>query len=202
MLTDQVVATLGADWGTVSAQLSAWFSLAALIVASIGGWFAFQSFKRQGDQVRQLEQDKRAEQASKVAAWLETSWSGLNFMVRNASDVPVYSVVLYVLPHVKRPHGRRYLDVLPPGSPQEIESLVPVPDDESRIGLVGMTFVDAQGRPWMRWGPTPLVELSRTQADTLNRMLIELESGEAESIPFTKFYRENFTVPAILEPPD
>lgn len=163
MITGQVAATLGADWGTLSAQVSAWTGVAALFVAGIGGWFAFRSFKRQGRQLLELERDKRIEQASKIAAHIvspDTTDDTKPLVVRmiNASPLPIQTPIIWVIPsREKFTAGGRFIPrYLPPG---DSDHTTVVKYDVSH--QIGFAFPDNAGRYWFRWENIPLIEINR-----------------------------------------
>ncbi|MGE0841157.1 hypothetical protein [Pseudonocardia sp.] len=198
MITGQVTATLGADWGPIGTQLSAWFALAGVIVATVGGVFAFGSFRRQGKQLRELELDKRAEQASKIAVWIEgDGWNGAKYVVRNASDVPALSVQLFAMTYANHPYGRVDVDVLPPGERSyPIDGDVEFDNKGIPKSVAGIIFADSVGRMWMRWGLAPLVELNLDQLQELDVMLAKyLVSPDGSELPFRQFYLRHWEVP-------
>ncbi|WP_141566541.1 hypothetical protein [Pseudonocardia sp. N23] len=157
MITGQVVAILGADWGTLSAQVSAWTGVAAFFVASIGGWFAFRSFKRQGEQLAELKQDKRAEQISKLGVWV-TEWD-THYTVANDSNVPVHALSVWIQNGDSTANATSLLN-FPPG---KAKILPDSPMTTEGLGVVGYMCIDNAMVPWFRWGTLPIVEITREQ---------------------------------------
>lgn len=145
------------QWGNVPA----W---AAFVAAVVGATLAAGAYRRESRRDRINEAIRLQEQASKISAWrdkvvldMKPPGSRLNVPqfvrpgvhVRNASDLPVDAVVVYV-PY-NGPDGTDFvkvLDVVAPGATE----LVVFPDgwDVGRAGPVRLSFRDARGVSWVR----------------------------------------------------
>lgn len=167
------------DWemvGSLAESVAALTSLIALIVAGLAAQATIQtnraqqrSIELQRQQVERVEEEQRRRdehrhrmQAERVAAWYGTKRRGPlpspAFYLRNASDVPVYAVIVYLL-EPKTGWEQKVLDkqdmrVLPPTSDPVVVG-VRIPSDFPRsryeeVFEVGIYFRDASGKFWHR----------------------------------------------------
>ena len=129
-----------ASGGSYADWLAALATLAAFVAAGIAVWYARRAFEIERRRELQVEDDRRMQQASRVAGWtrpllavtdVETKFNAIQIWLRNASDVPVTQVkfsiyVAYVLGNPGDPmltaliHEQK-VTVLPPAeAPQEL----------------------------------------------------------------------------------
>jgi hypothetical protein len=108
------------------AWLGAWATVAAVVAAIVAGFYASRAFGLELDRQRRADTDRRAAQASRVAAWplkliydrtIETDDEGLSHgvnvgvrgvivRVRNASDLPIAQVRVVASAMVRGSSGR------------------------------------------------------------------------------------------------
>jgi hypothetical protein len=143
-----------ADWGTVPDWLAAVGTLLAFAVA-------LRLLFKELDARRENEEDRRREQASRVAAWARPVGAGPNdhaMMLRNNSEQPVTAVRL-VMEHPDMPEvvtREESWDLVPPGEQRVDDMWVTGPP-----GPVTLTFTDAAGHRWTRRPDGRLVEPDR-----------------------------------------
>lgn len=146
------------DYGDVPTWLATLGAAAAAV-------FAAKAYRAEVDRDRRAELDLEQAQAARVAAWDDeiidlggqNQW-GLDSIprvaLRNASDLPVYDVVLFSYryrcaePTIRTPSGKWMVGVLPPGA--EPLRRLPIEDTEQDSHLYVMQFRDAAGRTWHR----------------------------------------------------
>jgi hypothetical protein len=126
-------------------------------------WATFALLRKEQKARREAEEERRREQASRVAIWTQSvpapGPSTTYFIVmRNNSEEPV-SAITFVMEHPDQP-GRVIRedswDLLPPGrhpGPATTEEYLP--------GPITLSFTDAAGRRWTRYPDGLLVELNR-----------------------------------------
>lgn len=157
------------DWGSAPDWIAGIGATSALVFAALAVRAANQQNRHQADQLARLEEDQRERdrdrhraQAEKVAAWHEriSEMGGPSpfptvydaFIVRNASDVPVYSV--WVAASGPRRDHENFavgnLDVVPPGSHSiEMRHVSDLKVSEFTPRVLVM-FRDSGGRCWRR----------------------------------------------------
>ena len=150
---------------SVAGDIAAWFAAIGTVGTLL--WLVFERVRRQ-EEARELA--FRA-QASKIVYWPVLLPDGaLEFIVRNAGELPVYDAVL-VSDDVFLASARNLvIGVLPPG---DTHRSVPQEDlgdrDKLRFGLSqsagvlsrGLWFTDGQGVRWIRDSSGSLAEASR-----------------------------------------
>lgn len=137
-----------------------------LAVGTIGTFYvSLQVLKRAAE-------DKRAEQARLVSAWLtETQeepdgWT-LTFITRNNSEEPVYEVILNAMCGVRGTFVR-WLGTLGPGERRQVRILLPgYPRSDDYRPSLG--FVDSAGRQWLRDQRGTLKEATVAELQALTR---------------------------------
>ncbi|MDX6254228.1 MAG: hypothetical protein QOJ11_562 [Frankiales bacterium] len=147
---------LGWDWGTVPA----WFGAGSLLLA----WYVIIRDRR----------EKRRAQAVKVSAWLEQEIAEDNIVhlvVRNASDEPISSVRVFVLPNAMAEAMKEAWHypimqrrVMPPGPASETHPVAP----NERVHLF---FRDSFDRQWYR---DPEGRLSRRTGEAVAKRPVAL----------------------------
>jgi hypothetical protein len=112
---------------------------------------------------REVEEDRRREQARRVAIWTQSDpapgpSASYAIVMNNSSEEPV-SAITFVMEHPDEP-GRvireKSWDLLPPGRHRgrvTREAYLP--------GPITLSFTDAAGRRWKRYRDGRLVELGR-----------------------------------------
>jgi hypothetical protein len=170
---------------SAAALTAAWIEAGATVIAVgaaiYAGIYAKKAYDKEVERDERREQDRRSSQAEKVAAWCERydysdaepsrviggsgvvgmtrakpepSW---NYYLRNASDVPVYDVV--VLFRIgEHSLGTDALDVLPPGDEPITREVPKHVKREARAGREEygevlrpfISFRDSGGRAWRR----------------------------------------------------
>ncbi|MCF7548161.1 hypothetical protein [Pseudonocardia sp. WMMC193] len=153
------------DFGSLPDLLAALAGTGALVAAIFAVRYAKRSFEQQAKQIAALEREKRAEQASKVVAYLERvplnevdegnpqrrlAWS---LHVLNRSDLPIYMVDAWI----EQPGGlsgeMQFRPVLPPGD----HVLLPYVST-SGLALASMAFNDTAESSWLRGTRGSLIE--------------------------------------------
>jgi hypothetical protein len=143
-----------AEWGTVPDWLEAIGTLAAFAVA-------LRLLAKELAARREAEDDRRSEQARRVAVWalwVSRSPPRHELFVRNNSDELVSAVSL-VMEHPDEPGivtREESVDLLPPGWNQQEGGPRGHPP-----GPITLTFTDAAGCRWTRYPDGRLVELKR-----------------------------------------
>jgi hypothetical protein len=143
-----------AEWGTVPDWVSAFGTLAAFAVA-------LRLLAKELAARREAEDDRRSEQARRVAVW--ALWAGVRpprhtLMVRNNSEEPV-SAVSIVMEHPHKPGmvtREESLQLVPPGWNAEEGG----PRDHPP-GPITLRFTDAAGRFWTRWPDGRLLDVGQ-----------------------------------------
>jgi hypothetical protein len=189
------------DWGAVPDWIAGVGAVSALAFAALAVRAANQQNKHQAVQLEKLEADQRERdkdrhraQAEKVAAWHEriSEMGGPSpfpiaydaFIVRNASDVPVYSA--WVAASGPRSDHENFaignLDVVPPGS----HSLVMRHVSELKVSeftpRVLVMFRDSGGRCWLRRENGLLEERDEATWNRERQVLILARENVEESI--------------------
>ena len=141
------------DWGSVPDWIAAGAGLFAVVFAAVAGLAAFKAYKIQKMQLNSLFEDKRQEQASKVATWIEEHGDRKPVIViLNSSDLPIFAV-----------------DVRVVDEDSDVESRITVPPGRTEItleeqentgsSLVAILFCDAARNWWVRSGGGVLYEI-------------------------------------------
>jgi hypothetical protein len=164
----------GPDWGTVPDWLAAVGTLAAFAVA-------LRLLAKELAARREQEEDRRREQASRVACWLEIvedpDWPPRHWapdkpvravaaVLQNGSEEPVYDCRVHIEldpgASGKLVSGDRQYSLeertLPPGRTQRSVSF---PREDLPPASTRMSFRDAAGRRWTRYPDGRLVEPDR-----------------------------------------
>jgi hypothetical protein len=196
-------ATLTAAWVEAGA------TVVAVGAAIYAGVYAKKAYDTETERDRQRDNDRQRAQADSVAAWCDRydyspaepprSYSSggafvvsggrsrpdWNYYLRNASDVPVYDVV--VLFRIgEQSLGTDAVDVLPPGEapvsrevPEHVRTqATSAAHEHGEIIRCVVSFRDAAGRRWRRWTDGRLAE----EPDEASRMLPDANpSGVAPS---------------------
>ncbi|MFV0427608.1 MAG: hypothetical protein ACK5KU_11325 [Beutenbergiaceae bacterium] len=158
------------EWGSWAEWTAAFGGLAAVVAATVAGYYARKAFNLERDREEEAEQSRRREQASKISAWPSTRVRDKVFgiVLTNASDALVYDVALSVQSEDFGNSNQR-LRFLPPGSyfvrtrkwnnfPDrigELASFRPVMSTD-KIGLE-LSFADAKGVAWRRMNNGELI---------------------------------------------
>lgn len=162
----------GSEWlGTLPAWFTVVIAFLALIAASASAFFSYRNTRNQHKQLEyqqaqldRLEDDKRREQASKIAAWVYTAIdsveSGLRgarpiqirsryIRIANRSDLPIYVVAVQAFVKALSPEGPRIaLDVMPPGV---LDIPLEDPPEGAEEGtFASIAFLDGNGSYWVR----------------------------------------------------
>jgi hypothetical protein len=134
------------------------------LVAIPAVYYAFKSYRTQRTQLKELLDEKKREQASKVAVWIEDRKHGFRYVVVNQSELPVFGVYVW-LSYGDRPHSVELLDTVPPGqaerrcTPMEVEGgAIVLPSNPE------MLFMDADQLKWHRNRKGRLRELTEEEA--------------------------------------
>jgi hypothetical protein len=95
------------DWLRFLAQLedgskAEWLSATSAMIALFFAFFAVRAAHRQNvvqaAQLKQIADEKRREQAEKIAAWYQPTGShGHSIKIQNASNLPIYSVAVWAV---------------------------------------------------------------------------------------------------------
>ncbi|WP_145984032.1 MULTISPECIES: hypothetical protein [unclassified Pseudonocardia] len=122
--------------------------------------YAKKGFGLQQDEIRELQRDKRADQASQVVSWAEKDTPNFyRVKLVNNSSIPVYLVYFWLTDGTGARRGGTRVGLLPPGT--SVERVGPV---RWRSTLYSeMAFVDSHNRYWLR---------------SFNGNLDEIEPGE------------------------
>jgi hypothetical protein len=145
----------------------------AFLAATVAVIFASRAFRLQRKEVRaleaekrELEKEKRAEFASRVAAWLEYDPEAEtpvpHYTVKNDSGLPIYMVSLWVNTPSKERGHHTFIPVMPPGLRRYS---FPDADTVPREATVGMLFGDPKHRSWLRSDFGDLFEVPSDAAD-------------------------------------
>lgn len=151
----------------MSSDAAAWTEASATVVAVgaaiFAGRYAKKAYDKEVQRDEQRENERRSAQAEKVAAWCERwvgeagAWNYERYYLRNASDIPVYDVVV-LFRQGKHSLGTDSLDVLPPADEPVVRE-VPVhvrneahaaEAEHGQIIRPLVSFRDAAGRHWRR----------------------------------------------------
>lgn len=157
---------MAVQWGNVAEWLAATFTGFAFLVTLI--------LLRQEMHARAAtEQDRRREDAERVAAWwhfgesMGSSEDEVVINVRNAGDTPVYDAVVFIGPAIEPiPYPSRnaidvHIGIIPPEETAkeaipartvelDIESEEPDEHGFYRGGFIELAFTDSSGRFWRR----------------------------------------------------
>jgi hypothetical protein len=160
------------DWGDVPTWVSASISLLALMAATAAAVGAFRLYsverankQRAEAEIAQRAVEQRRTQAAQVACWMGSvhdragRGSVLVVNLRNASELPVYDVMIEVTANTSEP-TLVTLPVLPPGA-TPVERPVPGPADvhgQPNPCSVTMRFRDSAGVVWRRGQDGTLTE--------------------------------------------
>ena len=149
------------------------------LAAVVAGWYTHRIYKIESGRDQERADERRAEQASRIAAWIEMrqgippaqrdqmrpfseQYPGHYCVLRNASDLPVYNVMLSY--RFRRSDGSEDLPgaddplrpVLPPGEQPlklgwDVLGRWEQPHDVHYISMqVRLVFTDASRRAWCR----------------------------------------------------
>lgn len=172
MLAITVGIVTDADSGALAEWVIAFTMLGALVAGLVGAWFAVRAYETTSRRDRRYAAERRAEQASRVAAWIGVDEAGYQLpgssgvvhergvLLRNGSDLPVYAVGVWLLVDGAPVSRERLVGTVTPAA----EGLLLLFDyDEDDAGwrdhavtrvdadfAVGLAFRDAAGRPWWR----------------------------------------------------
>lgn len=148
------------NWGDVPTWVTAIATVLLFIGAVVTAIYAIRAFRLQRQQLNeQLAEQRRAQanevraQANKVAAWLgemDGDRSPRSAWIRNASDLPVYSVSVSFL---DLDSGHKFAEPqgLPVVGPSEFfELAVAQAAKRPSQPVVAVKFTDAAGRTWER----------------------------------------------------
>ena len=154
------------DWGDVPTWIAALSTVGALVAAIVAGRAAWRLLGLEATRDRNAFADKKTVQASRVSAWAkwERSAEGAEsdydiplLSVRNASDLPVYAVLLELFNSRDQLVSTERVDVLPPtDGPIDLPHVVSDAEHSALQGDYGsklqvkITFRDASGRTWVR----------------------------------------------------
>lgn len=161
------------DYGSLPDWLAGLGAVGALVAAISAVKYAKWTYENQAAELRTLLDERKREQASKVAAWTFTKDGAPQYRVANTSGLPIYMVELWVMgAGVIGPICAMPLPFIPPG-----ESTIPVPRShkiptgETDQAFAGIAFQDAAGLRWKRdaWGN--LEEITLQELDKLARSL-------------------------------
>lgn len=172
-----------ANWGDVPTWISAGTALLGMVVSTIALLFAAKAartahavYRIESERDRRSEQERierhneaMAEQASKVACWFEKEGRlvtigphrdvpRVRFLIRNASDVPIYDVhAYYFFPSqdgIYEAVKQFPLSILGPAATTDFSAdarlLVRVGPEIADKGRMAMAFRDAGGIYWWR----------------------------------------------------
>lgn len=154
-----------AEWATAVVAAGA---LAAAVVAARVSWRVLQIELDRDSERREVAE--RAAQADSVAAWATTVDHefaeltvprSLGAVVRNASSLPVYNLVVTFIGPDGTDRARITVPVFPPGEdqfhcpieprrPERQDDEVPVYAESFSEFAVALTFRDTAGRTWVR----------------------------------------------------
>ncbi|MEK6440129.1 hypothetical protein [Pseudonocardia sp. T1-2H] len=149
--TSQVLSLGPIDWGTFPDWVAGFSGFGALIAAGVAVFFSSRTFSLQAKQIAELEQEKRAEQASQVGAWFEPAQleGPRLFHIVNASRLPLAFLVIWVINGETRAGGLRKLVNVPPG---DVTIAIPDGIESNGYSAVGLAFADNYGHAWFHWG--------------------------------------------------
>lgn len=156
------------NWGDVPTWIQAGATVLLLIAASVAGWYTHRIYKIESGRDERHEDERRA-QASKVAGWVVGNVTKL----RNASDLPVYDLIVEYVARYERnrepvPIGMQKTPLLVPGEePMFVPSQVwdkwrEAPKKEGAAVLVRIDFRDSSGQRWRREHDGRLQDLDAT----------------------------------------
>ncbi|KAB2811124.1 hypothetical protein F9L07_04150 [Pimelobacter simplex] len=186
ILAIAALAVIGREWaGSDRADLAQWVmagaSVVTLFAAVVAAVFAAGAFNLETAREERYRQDQRRYQAERVAAWfayidVQGAYKRRTrgFMVRNASDLPVTNVNLYLF-FDGNPVAMQSVTVAPPADEpvhHRLDSLVGDALDRARerfteihgdevlvpSATVDITFTDAAGQRWHRKATGELTE--------------------------------------------
>lgn len=150
--------------------LEALSTFAAFTAAAIAIWSAMSAFNLEAKREARFQEDQHRAQASKVAGWAikaliqdeaRSHWAGGDVKLRNASDLPVSDVTVFLFrdepngdDRIMRFVGAEPVPLLPPG---EEAMVVTVRGDRFRTEpgtvptlRVVLSFRDSAGQMWQR----------------------------------------------------
>jgi hypothetical protein len=166
------------NWGDVPT----WLATAGASVAAI---YAGRAYRIERNRDRQAEESASRAQASKVAVWTETfhtvDGSDLigtdQFMLRNASEAPVYEVVVFSYRRVSEeevwtPEAQFHWGTLAPGGEPESYAAHWSP---TVSWTYTVQFMDAEGVVWHRTREGRLEEGAHPGADRFERQLLDVD---------------------------
>ena len=160
--------------------------MTTIIGAFIGGLFSIGVARLQ---LKSIEKEKEAEQASKIAAWL-TSVSNSDdqpkncfirsdLIINNNSHLPIYNVVVLALSNKKYLHFKdiknwddnliNYYSYLVPG--EKIDSINTYGSGSGECPMVSILFTDTNTRDWYRNQIGKLTQLNSQEYDKLVKKL-------------------------------
>jgi hypothetical protein len=135
---------------------------------------------------REVEEDRRREQASRVAIWTQSvpapgPSATYAIVMNNSSEEPV-SAITFVMYHPDEPERvirEDSWDLLPPGrhpGPATTETYLP--------GPIRLSFTDAAGRRWTRYPNGRLVERDRPRHRSRKDYMNAWIAGELDHLDY------------------
>jgi hypothetical protein len=148
------------DWGNAPGWASVVVALIALLFAGLGARAAIrgnanqqEQLEHQQKQLDEADEDKRREQANKVAAWVEISDNKVaaRLVINNGSDLPVYNVRVLTFGDISN-RAVQILKFPTLGPGKEYGQSFGIPLEDISIIRATIQFSDAAGVRWTR-GP-------------------------------------------------
>lgn len=160
--------------------------MTTIIGAFIGGLFSIGVARLQ---LKSIEKEKEAEQASKIVAWLisvsnsddqpKNCFIRYDLIINNNSHLPIYNVVVLALSNKKYLHFKdiknwddnliNYYSCLVPG--EKIDSINTYGSGSGECPMVSILFTDTNTRHWYRNQIGKLTQLNSQEYDKLVKNL-------------------------------
>lgn len=160
--------------------------MTTIIGAFIGGLFSIWVVRLQ---LKSREKEKKADQASQIAAWLtdisnsdyqsENYFIRYNLIINNNSNLPIYNVLVLALSNKKYLHFQdieywdynliNYYSFLVPG--EKIDSINTYGSGFGEYPAVSILFTDSNTRHWYRNQMGKLTQLNSQEYDKLVKNL-------------------------------